>query len=83
MNYSAWKQQLEMINGHQRLRRGGIITCQSSSVHEGYSFYAIDLFNEIGSIVHGEEPEFEELTKVADHLDDFLQRIMTNSIVLE
>ncbi|UPK41430.1 SMI1/KNR4 family protein [Paenibacillus pabuli] len=53
------------------------------SVHGGYSFYAIDLFNEIGSIVRGEEPEFEEVTKVADHIDDFLQRIMSNSIVLE
>ncbi|UPK47401.1 SMI1/KNR4 family protein [Paenibacillus pabuli] len=53
------------------------------SVHGGYSFYAIELFNEIGTIVRGEEPEFEEITKVADNLDEFLQLIMTNSIVLE
>ncbi|MDR6724481.1 hypothetical protein J2W91_002949 [Paenibacillus amylolyticus] len=53
------------------------------SVHGGYSFYAMDLSNEIGAIVHGEEPEFEEVTKVADHLDEFLQGIMLSSIVLE
>ncbi|WP_145407664.1 SMI1/KNR4 family protein [Paenibacillus xylanexedens] len=53
------------------------------SVHGGYSFYAIDLINEIGTIVRGEEPEFEEVTKVAEHLDEFLQLIMSNSLVIE
>ncbi|MDQ0169322.1 SMI1/KNR4 family protein [Paenibacillus tundrae] len=53
------------------------------SVQGGYSFYAIDLSKERGTIVRGEEPEFEEVTKVADHLDEFLQGIMLSSIVLE
>jgi hypothetical protein len=52
------------------------------SVRDGYSFYAIDIKNEIGSIVRGEEPEFEEVNKVADNLHDFLQLIMSDSIKL-
>lgn len=52
------------------------------SVHNGYSFYAIDLNNEIGSIVRGEEPEFEEVNKIADNLHHFLRQIMSDSIKL-
>lgn len=50
------------------------------SVENGYSFYAIDLSNEIGAIVRGYEPEFEEVEKVANQLEEFLDLIMTNSI---
>ncbi|WP_145414242.1 SMI1/KNR4 family protein [Paenibacillus xylanexedens] len=52
------------------------------SVRDGYSFYAIDLSNETGAVVYGEEPEFEEVNKVADNLHQFLQRIMSDSIKL-
>lgn len=52
------------------------------SVHNGYSFYAIDLNNEIGSIVRGEEPEFEEVNKIADNLHHFFRQIMSDSIKL-
>jgi len=50
------------------------------SVDGGYSFYAIDLTNERGAIVHGCEPEFEEVEKVANTLEQFLALIMSNSI---
>ncbi|WP_391574500.1 SMI1/KNR4 family protein [Cohnella sp.] len=48
------------------------------SVEGGYSFYAIDLTN--GSIVCGYEPEFEEVDKVANNLEEFLGLMMSNSI---
>ncbi|MGG4146838.1 SMI1/KNR4 family protein [Paenibacillus algorifonticola] len=50
------------------------------SVDEGYSFYAIDLKNDIGAIVQGYEPEFEEVEKIANSLEDFFQLIMSNTI---
>ncbi|KOR89473.1 SMI1/KNR4 family protein [Paenibacillus solani] len=50
------------------------------SVDDGYSFYAIDLNNDKGAIVRGHEPEFEEVEKIANHLEQFLDLIMTNSI---
>ena len=50
------------------------------SVENGYSFYAIDLTNDKGAIVHGYEPEFEEVEKVANTLEEFLELIMSNSI---
>jgi len=52
------------------------------SVNGVYSFYAIDLSNEIGAIVYGEEPEFEEIKKVANHLNEFMELIMSKSIAL-
>ncbi|RED83195.1 SMI1/KNR4 family protein [Cohnella phaseoli] len=48
------------------------------SVEGGYSFYAIDLTN--GAIVRGYEPEFEEVDKVANNLEEFLGLMMSNSI---
>ena len=48
------------------------------SVDGGYSFYAIDLSN--GAIVRGYEPEFEEVDKIADNLEEFLGLIMSNTI---
>ncbi|GGH20469.1 SMI1/KNR4 family protein [Paenibacillus segetis] len=53
------------------------------SVHDGYSFYAIDLSNDKGAIVRGYEPEFEEVEKVADSLDQFLELMMSNSLELQ
>jgi hypothetical protein len=42
------------------------------SAREYYSYLAICVD---GTIVHGEEPEFEETTDVAAHLDDLLHAI--------
>ncbi|WP_036660999.1 MULTISPECIES: SMI1/KNR4 family protein [unclassified Paenibacillus] len=50
------------------------------SVDGGYSFYAIDLTNDIGAIVRGYEPEFEEVEQAAHNLEEFLELIMSNSI---
>ena len=50
------------------------------SVDDGYSFYAIDLTNDKGAIVHGCEPEFEEVEKVANTLEQFFELIMSNSL---
>jgi len=50
------------------------------SVDDGYSFYAIDITNEVGTIVRGYEPEFEEVEKVASNLDEFFELIMSNAI---
>jgi len=52
------------------------------SVDEGYSFYAIDLNDNIGSIVQGFEPEFEEVEKIANNIEDFLELIITGTIEL-
>ncbi|WP_342556157.1 SMI1/KNR4 family protein [Paenibacillus sp. FSL R7-0652] len=53
------------------------------SVHDGYSYYAIDLSSETGAVVRGEEPEFEEVTKVAEDFPHFLQLMMSGSIAAE
>lgn len=50
------------------------------SVNDGYSFYAIDLSNNKGSIVKGYEPEFEETEEVASSFEEFLELIMLNKI---
>lgn len=47
------------------------------SVEDGYSFYAIA--TDSGAIVHGCEPEFEEVEKVADSFGEFLAWMMSNS----
>lgn len=44
------------------------------SVEGGYSYYAISMEN--GSIVYGNEPEFEECKVVANSFEDFLLKIM-------
>jgi len=44
------------------------------SVDGGYSFYAVELAT--GAIVHGSEPEFEEVDVVAPHLDAFYDYLM-------
>ncbi|WP_342547986.1 SMI1/KNR4 family protein [Paenibacillus sp. FSL P2-0089] len=49
------------------------------SVKDGYSFYAIDLTTDSGAIVHGCEPEFEEVEQVADSFGEFLAWMMSDS----
>lgn len=44
------------------------------SVDGGYSFYAVELAT--GGIVHGAEPEFEEVDVVASDLDEFYDYLM-------
>ncbi|MBD7911525.1 SMI1/KNR4 family protein [Clostridium cibarium] len=53
------------------------------SVNGGYSFYAIDLYNDKGSIVKGYEPEFEEVEKVANNIEEFFNLIMLNEIDIQ
>lgn len=52
------------------------------SLNEGYSFYAIDLSQDVGAIVYGIEPEFEETKKVAENLDEFLKLVTSGKILL-
>lgn len=50
------------------------------SVKEGYSYYAIAMKD--GSIVKGNEPEFEECELVADSFEDFMKKIMNHEVQL-
>jgi hypothetical protein len=52
------------------------------SVNNGYSFYAIDMQSEKGTIVYGSEPEFEEIDIIADNFMEFLAMIMNKEIEL-
>ena len=52
------------------------------SVKDGYSFHAIDLGENNGAIIKGEEPEFEETYVVADNFEDILQKVMNNAVIL-
>lgn len=49
------------------------------SVRNGYSFLAIDLDEQFGSIVYGYEPEFEETSIIAQSFDDLLNQIISGS----
>lgn len=51
------------------------------SVEGVYSYYAV--FTKDGSIVYGEEPEFEECTKAADSFDEFIEKIVNGEITIE
>lgn len=51
------------------------------SVGSGYSYYALDLGSEYGTVVYGTEPEFEEAEKVSSSFADFLNLIMTGEAV--
>ncbi|MBC2580558.1 SMI1/KNR4 family protein [Clostridium sp. DJ247] len=53
------------------------------SVDDGYSFYAIDLTNDIGAVVQGYEPEFEEVEKIASNVEEFFELIMSNTIEIQ
>lgn len=50
------------------------------SVKEEYSFFAIDLTNNLGHIVQGFEPEFEDTTLVANSFEEFLYFIIIGKI---
>ncbi|GKU77212.1 SMI1/KNR4 family protein [Paenibacillus sp. L3-i20] len=50
------------------------------SVDGGYSFYAIDVTNDKGAIVRGYEPEFEEVEKVSNTLEEFFDLMMSSAI---
>lgn len=50
------------------------------SVDGEYSFYAIDLSNNKGTIVKGCEPEFEEVDEIASNIEEFFELIMLNKI---
>lgn len=52
------------------------------SVDNGYSFYAIDMESEKGTIVYGCEPEFEEVDIVAHNFMEFLDMIVNKEIEL-
>lgn len=51
------------------------------SLKDGYSYYALCLKD--GTIVTGEEPEFEETTQVAPSFRDFLQMLCNGELDLE
>ena len=51
------------------------------SVGEEYEYYAIDTDN--GTIVRGNEPEFEETVVVADSFGEFVQKIADEEIQFE
>ena len=53
----------------------------SMSLKNGYSYLAIDLEHEIGSIVVGYEPIFEEVKKIADSFEDLIDKIVTGEII--
>lgn len=50
------------------------------SVRSEYTYYALDVGDDFGSIVHSFEPYFEEPEKIASSFFEFLDKIMTNSI---
>lgn len=50
------------------------------SVRNNYAYFALDVGNDYGAVVHSFEPEFEEPEKVTSSLAEFLDMIMTNSI---
>lgn len=50
------------------------------SVDNIYSFYAVDLKKDVGAVVYGMEPEFEETEKVADNLYKFFDLIINSKI---
>ena len=46
------------------------------SVRNGYEYYAIDLRENIGAIVYGYDPEFEETEKIADTFIQFINILL-------
>jgi len=46
------------------------------SVRSGYTYYALDTESELGAIVSGYEPEFEETDMIASGFFEFLDKIM-------
>ena len=52
------------------------------SVSGGYSYYAIDLEENKGTIIFGREPEFEDAIVVAKNFDEFIEKIVKKEIIL-
>ena len=52
------------------------------SVSGGYSYYAIDLEDNKGTIIYGQEPEFEDANVVAKEFDEFIDKIVKKEIIL-
>lgn len=52
------------------------------SVKSGYSFYAIDLDSDTGTIVKGIEPEFEETEIIANSFYEFLNMVIQGKIII-
>jgi hypothetical protein len=52
------------------------------SVKNGYTYYAIDTRKNIGTIISGNDPEFEEYELIAQSFFEFLDMIMENKILL-
>lgn len=50
------------------------------SVRGEYLYYAIDTTSSNGAVVYGLEPEFEEVTEIANSFKEFLELIMKNII---
>ena len=51
-------------------------------MRDGYSFFAIDLENDCGNIVKGEEPEFEETEIVASSFYEFLDMLINGEMII-
>lgn len=50
------------------------------SVENGYKYYAIDTKLNFGTVISGQEPEFEEYDIVSSSFSDFLEMIINNRI---
>jgi hypothetical protein len=50
------------------------------SVKNCYAYFAVDL--QSGAVVQGEEPEYEEVTSVADSFESFLEQLATKDNAL-
>ena len=51
------------------------------SVKDGYTYFAIKLSGHIGQVVVGNEPEFEETTKVSDSFAEFLDALKNGHVI--
>ena len=50
------------------------------SLHNGYEYYAVSIKD--GSVVHGCEPNFEDVSKEANSLSDFVDKLILGEIIL-
>lgn len=50
------------------------------SVRDGYSYYALNVGSDFGTVVYGYEPEFEEAKNIATSFFEFLNEVITNKI---
>ena len=52
----------------------------SISLRDGYSYLAIDLIGNVGSVVVGYEPIFEDATTIADSFEELLGQIISGNL---